>query len=337
MDQEKINASVNECISDNLTPKQDERDYITAKYSELQEIIGHQCLRSGSYARFTANTPVHDLDIIYPTSDSSLTENPSSLIQELCAQLESGYKKLGVDYIKSITPQTHSATVEFSDNHDGFSIDIVPAIELPETNEFGDPLYLVPEIGQLNRRNRELRYQEAAENPINWVKSDPRGYRKVAQDLNDQNPDFHHSAKLVKASRHAWKEVYGDEFKLKSFHLEQIVTIYMTNNPDACTIDAAIECFGLIAQYLDKPQIPDRADQNRFIDEYVANLSVEEKRPILQYASTSLQIANQLLSADNQVEVKRTLESLLNPKQKQASFSSASTTTVSQARQPWKD
>ncbi len=62
MNDQILNQAINHYIKENLSPKQEQRDYITAKYAELRDFLSGNCFQAGSYARYTATDPVHDLD-----------------------------------------------------------------------------------------------------------------------------------------------------------------------------------------------------------------------------------------------------------------------------------
>lgn len=331
MDDMTINSIVNRYVRDHVSPKPEQREYITEKYGELKGFLGGVCFRSGSYARYTAIDPVHDLDVIYPVTDLTVRDNPTTLLSKLRAQLELQYKGSPTK-IKRIYNQTHSVTIELADSPEGdFSIDVVPAIELSEKNEFGQPNYLVPEIQRLNHRNRQRRYEKAAEQPIGWIKSDPRGYVKAASNLNDANSDFRHAAKLLKGWRHACKITHEDGFRLKSFHIEQIVQHYFEANLTCSTVEAVIACLEELPNYLDQAQIPDRADSGRLIDEYVDELNDSERQLILKLQSAALDIASKIPSCDTEAAVIQNLESLLTIR-KPAIPPAARTVTP---QQPW--
>ena len=226
-------------------------------------------------------------------------------------------------------------TVEFADNSEDFSIDIVPAIELnDDRNEFDQPLYLVPEILRLNKYNRQRRYQEDADNPIQWIKSDPRGYIKAASDLNESNSDFRHTAKLLKSWRHACKIAYGDSFCFKSFHLEQIIYGHFIANIGVSTIDASVECVGAISDCLTESKYLDRADPNRYIDEYIGDLTSEQRQLILRLQAEAYEIIRILPGCQNEQEVVNCMEKLLLvSKQTEPSFTPATHPVT--PRQPW--
>ena len=59
---------------------------------------------------------------------------------------------------------------------------------------------------------------------MNLIHTDPRGYIEVAKQVNNSNDDFWKTVKFIKAWRNSCKEKY-DDFKLKSFHIEQVIII----------------------------------------------------------------------------------------------------------------
>jgi hypothetical protein len=246
MSDKEIDEVIIQYVKDNLSPKAIERDYITEKYEELKIFLKGSCFQSGSYARYTAISPVHDLDVIHPVFDITIEEDPGIVLDSVYSLLEEGYQNSKISKIKGINRQSHSITVEFADCENPFSIDVVPAIELADEplNEFDEPFYRVPEILLLNHTNRQKRY--ANEESIPWIKTDPRGYKRASKDLNDENPNFRYATIIAKSWRYQCKNVYGDSFKLKSFHLELIFHKYFTDNPDTSLTTAIIDGFGLV-------------------------------------------------------------------------------------------
>lgn len=336
MDDNSVNAVINKYVKDNLSPTEKERNYIASKYDELKIFLKCNCFRSGSFARYTAICPVHDLDVIHPVPDATIENNPGVVLDSLYALLDEGYSKSTISKIKSITRQSHSITVEFADSEEPFSIDIVPAIELTEEpmNEYGEPFYRVPEILRLNKFNRLHRYEMAEEKPIEWIKTDPRGYRRAAKELNDINPNFRHATKLGKGWRHICKVAYGDDFGFKSFHFELIFHKYFIDNPQATTLDAAIDCFGAITHSLSTPQFRDRADNNRFVDEYVNTMTPKEKQLILKLQADAYRTLRKIQSSSTPDEIRELLESLLDVK-KVTHTAVPVITAISTPHQPW--
>ena len=65
MKKDKFNAKFRE-YARTLSPQQSERDFIGKIYQSFNDLLGvNNCIQIGSYPRFTAITPVHDLDILY--------------------------------------------------------------------------------------------------------------------------------------------------------------------------------------------------------------------------------------------------------------------------------
>lgn len=335
MNDEAINQVINKYVRNHLSPKQEQREYISKKYDELQGFLKGSCFQSGSYARYTANDPVHDLDVIHPVADTTVQDDPSLVIDSLYATLEEHYANSNTQ-IKKIYRQSHSVTVAFADAPEEFSIDIVPSIELPnELNEYNQSLYLVPEILRLNKHNRQQRYEKLAETPMNWIKSDPRGYIKASSDLNEDNSDFRHSAKLLKAWRYICKMEYGDDFCLKSFHLEQIIFSGFSNTPGIITIEAITESLAAIPSYLTKAQIKDRADTDIYIDEYIEELTNAQKQLILRLQAEAYEIIRKLPGCKTEQEVIDSLGKLLAVRKKTAYSFVPPVVLPMLPRQPW--
>lgn len=336
MNDEQLNQIINKYISENLSPTQEQRDYITDKYEELKSILSGNCFQTGSYARFTAGNPVHDLDTFHPVRDASIQDDPSVVIDSLYGLLEKAYNESTTTKIKKISRQTHSVTIEFADAPQGeFSIDIVPAIELDEKNEYGDPLYCVPEILLLNKHNRQRRYEAADDKSMSWIKSDPRGYIKAASDLNNENSAFRHTSKFLKAWKHACKIVFSDAFRLKSFHLEQIIFHYFLDHPDATTLEAASDCIGSLPTFLSTPQFPDRANPENFIDGYITALTSEERKLILRLQAEAYDILRKIPGCTTEQEIINRIKTMLTIKKQSSPSSSGPSSRTIIPSPPW--
>ena len=70
-------------------------------------------------------------------------------------------------------------------------------------------------------------------------------------------------------------------FKLKSFHMEQVITAYFQKNLQLDIYDAVLQFFRDLPKLIEHAQIPDRADQSKNIDQYVEDLTDAEKRLII--------------------------------------------------------
>jgi len=311
----EISQFVDNYVRKNLSPKSEQRDYITKKYAELCGFLGSGCFQIGSYARFTAIDPVHDLDVIYVLPDTFVISHPEKAMEQLRQKLIDAYKNSKNSKVKEIIAQTHSVTIVFDDDDmpEPFSIDVVPAVAADdEINEFGDPIYLVPEILKASHQKRLERYENAARNPIGWIKSDPRGYISAARLLDTAtNGTFRKTVKVVKSWRHKEKVAHEDAFMLKSFHFELICVEFFTSNPRANTLEAITGTIALLADRLDAPHYPDRADNTQFIDQYIEDKMTDEARQlILGLQKEAAGLIAKLSEANSVTEVATLLDKL---------------------------
>jgi len=286
MTRSEINARLREYVRANLSPTPEQRSFVTSVYDSVQDVLGESvCLQIGSYARFTSITPLHDLDVLYILGDwDEAAHDPSEALSELKVCLENDYAN-PTEHRVEISLQTHSVTLRFLDgDEEVFAVDIVPAYTFG-TNEFGDDVYMVPELLTKSRQVRAQIYEEVAAGlrELGWIRSDPRGYTTVARQLNEANDDFRKTVKFIKKWRAVWKDE-DERFPLKSFHLEQIVTAYFGEDPET-----EVDIYGAVFQFfcelpdrISEPTIPDRADAERYIDDYLADLTDEERLLVIE-------------------------------------------------------
>lgn len=277
----KFNSKLRE-YAKTLSPKQTERDLINNIYESFNDLCGVvNCIQIGSYPRFTATTPVHDLDILYVIGiwDEN-NHTPSMALQSVFNKIISQYKNPTYYKVKA-TLQTHSVTIEFfSASGMALSVDIVPAYSYGK-NEFDQNKYKVPEV--IKERDHLLRKAltwDASDNS-SWIDSDPRGYIKVASEVG-QNPDFRKTVKFIKR----WKNNLCDAdntLKLKSFHLEQVVTKMFQRDQNMDIFDAIFEFFCDLPNVVKTPnQILDRVNNTKYIDDYLASLTKEQIEKIIK-------------------------------------------------------
>jgi hypothetical protein len=280
MTKDKFNSKLREHAK-MLSPKPNEQDLIGRVYQSFNDLFGiNNCIQIGSYPRFTAITPIHDLDILYILG--SWDENnhtPSATLQNLFNEINSSYIN-PTNYTKKTSLQTHSVTVEYWQNTNMIlSVDIVPAYS-NGINEFDQHTYKVPEVIKVSNHIKRNALNWDASDGHAWIKSDPRGYIKVATQVGI-NSDFRKTVKLVKR----WKNNLCDKdenLKLKSFHLEQVVTKIFKQNPDIEIFDAVFTFFINLPNVINAPnQIQDRANGGKFIDDYLAKLTLDQKDKIL--------------------------------------------------------
>ncbi len=290
MNKDKISAAFRKYVKDHLSPTFKERSFVATVYEALCSVLGaNHCLQIGSYPRFTANRPLHDLDVLYINGPwRGVIPNPAGLLNSLKSKIEKEFKN-PTQFVIKVSVQTHSITIAFLDgNEEVFAIDVVPAYPVAR-NEFGDDTYMVPELIRQRRMNRQEFYEELSRShrAMGWIKSDPRGYIEVARQVNLANNDFRKSAKFVKAWKCACKEL-NDMFKLKSFHMEQIITAYFQRNVQIDIYDAVFQFFRDLPKLIEQAQIPDRADNSINIDQYVDDLTDAERRLIIHARNTFL-------------------------------------------------
>ncbi|MEX0934933.1 MAG: hypothetical protein WDZ70_01230 [Candidatus Paceibacterota bacterium] len=285
MKKSEINTKLRE-FARTLSPTESERDVVSDLYASFQSLLGStNCLQVGSYPRFTAVTPIHDLDILYVIGEwhtdwPTDSYTPDEVISQLVSNIKNSFVKPEGSRILEINKQTHSVSVVFKFGEQEISVDVVPAYSYG-TNEFGQPTYRVPELLKKNSHaaRREM-YQAKMANAkhVGWIKSDPRGYISVATAVG-QNSDFRKAVKIIKYWKHQLVQA-NKNLKLKSLHLEQVVTLYFQKNPGGTIFDALFTFFvdfpntALVAN-----QIGDRANPHKFIDDYIEKLSpgVREK------------------------------------------------------------
>ncbi len=292
MTQETISKLLRDYVRNNLSPKDAERLLISNLYDSLKIILGESnCLQIGSYPRFTAITPLHDLDVLYIIGDTqSSIATSQEVLNDLYNRLNEEYQSPTSHNVK-IEYQTHSITILFFEN-DGddvlFSLDIVPAIK-HEVNEFGLDKYLVPELLKVRPSRRKHLYQELSQDhkEMGWIPTDPRGYIEMSRTINDQNSDFRKTVKFIKGWKHAVK-TKDSNFKFKSFHIEQIVIQYFFQNVQMDIYSAIFHFFCDLPKHISSPQITDRADSTKYIDAYIEDMTEAEKEKILNAADNFL-------------------------------------------------
>lgn len=268
-----------------LAPQQNERNLISKVYQSFNDLLGiNNSIQIGSYPRFTAITPVHDIDILYILGDwDEDSHDPSTALQELNDKINEDYKN-PTNYEITISLQTHSATVSYLENgEEFFSVDIVPAYIFSK-NEFGEDTYKVPEIARKKHsKNRIEYYQKLSQEyrEMGWIASDPRGYIKIASKTDQlTNGEFRKTAKIIKKWKNNLVDV-DNNLKLKSFHLEQVITGFFQENQRLEIFDAIFEFFTYLPEIVSNPnQINDRANNSKFIDDYLEEFTEVQKEKI---------------------------------------------------------
>jgi len=328
-DQEK-NNQIATYSREYLSPTKEQRARVSTRYEELKGFLKGSCFMSGSYARFTAVRPPKDLDVIWVCFDERITREPRPILDALTENLIEAYRLNSNERVK-FEVQDHSITIIFLDDPDDFSIDVVPAAETSRKNEFGDPIYCVPEIQKLSHIQRRAFHGTAQ-----WIYSDPKGYIVEAQKLEDQTDGrFRRSAKVVKAWRQKHKKELGDDFKLKSFHVEQLVVRHLKQRPGDTILQVLRAVFGSLNRAIEAPAIPDRANSDAFIDQYVADLTHAEKAKILSLQQGAFRIVAQLEAATSGDEIDKLMAELTQVAAKASPAFVAPAVVIARPAQPY--
>lgn len=292
-----------------LSPTTAEQALISKVYESINDLLGtSNCIQIGSYPRCTAITPIHDLDIlnILGRWDEN-SHSPEAALRQLHTSLTTNYEN-PTAYTAKFSLQTHSVTIEFfSGNELVLSVDIVPAYTF-STNDFGQATYKVPEV--IKQKNHQQRHQTQW-NPYQdgWIHSDPRGYLSVATEVG-QNNDFRKAVKIAKDWKFRLKDA-DEDLNLKSFHLEQVITRMFQENELLDLADAIFSFFVAIPDVINTAdQIADRANPNKYIDDYVADFTQAQKAKIIRARD------NVLIALEN-IKPATNISSVLEPNFKQ--------------------
>ena len=303
MTSNEIDESLKRYVRNNLSPTQDQQDYVGKKFDEIDDFLAGECFQTGSFARETAVQPIHDLDVIWITDDEAIWDDTESLMQQLAADIEEQYKEFS-DTQPEVKVQTHSITLLFNDLDDQeFSIDVVPATPTRFRNEIGDPIYKVPEVIKRSHSQRQKFYDtHASPSEVGWTYTDPKGYIAQAVGLDDVSDGNHRkAAKFLKAWRNELKAKHGDQMKLKAFHLEQVCTEEFKKNPKMTTYEAVRYCLLLLPDYIrSAPHIADRAyiamNKDKHIDDYLDLNNGKVTQVQKELLITEVALANEKMS-----------------------------------------
>lgn len=285
MKKDRINSLLRNFVKTELSPTQDDIIFVSKIYQSFNELLGtNNCIQIGSYPRYTAVKPMHDLDILYIIGDwNSANIIPKQLLTELAERFEKEYKN-PTSYKLNIEVQTHSISFKYMQNENEiFAVDLVPALK-SGINEFGKSMFYVPEIIKFHRGNKRADYYKNAietHKSIDWIKTDPIGYIEVAANINQQNEDFRKCVKFVKGWKNAAKSK-NENFKLKSFHLEQLITRDYKINSSLEIFDSIFKFFTSLKKDIESPNIRDRADGTKYIDNYIEDITSSERELIHQ-------------------------------------------------------
>jgi hypothetical protein len=281
-----FDSKFREYVKQHIALTETEKSFVSKIYQSFQNLLDtNKTLQIGSYSRFTAIRPLHDLDILYILGNwNEQNHNPDKALKELLEKIKKEYLNPTSYKIEQFL-QTHSVTIVFKNNSNEkiFSVDIIPAY-ISSQNEFQQDTYKVPEV--LRKKygdNRAEFYKKLSQEQkeMDWIKTDPRGYIEIAKQLNQENSDFRKTVKFIKAWKNSCKDKYED-FKIKSFHIEQVITKYFQEKTDLEIFDIIFKFFVEIPQIIEAPKIKDRANNDKYIDDYLNALTDEQREKIIQ-------------------------------------------------------
>ncbi len=285
MKKDRFNSKLREYVKEEISPRTEERQFISAIYDSFKTVLNQSCIQIGSYPRFTSTRPLHDLDILWILGNwNEQIHNPSETLKELVLKIKKDYVN-PTDYdLEVLPPRSHSITISFKDRtEEVFSVDIVPAYIFSK-NEFNDDTYKVPEILRKRRGKKRTEYYQTLlheQKEMDWIITDPRGYIEIAKNVNQLNTDFRKTVKFAKAWKNSCK-ARDDSFQLKSFHIEQVITNYFQEDTPFTIFDGLFKFFVSLPQLLDTAQIKDRANNESYIDAYVSDLTRGQKERIIE-------------------------------------------------------
>ena len=273
-----IEKQIRKYVDENIKPTQDENNEVSEHYSEISHLLekhGYYTFRTWSYARWTAISPVNDLDIICESDNQDIADFMNWEKWEwLYRILSEKYWEDNIDF------QSHSIGITFPDNEGDFSIDVVIAQKIEELNEFGSNLYIVPTFLYKTKAQRIEIYKNIKENwgDINLKKSDPKWYKKQMKEIKDGNDSIIYATRLLKKWKCWIKESYymENERFLKSFHLEEILKKQAVS-------DTNLDILWLLNAWITNANlsfanIPDRADKDVMIDWYIDDENFDNNR-----------------------------------------------------------
>jgi len=321
--------------------KAEVKNFIRRNYRILKRFLNGTTFQSGSYARKTAIQPVNDLDVIWVMPNElrsdiqTIQKDVKSILDEYSQLIQSGFLGKGVP-VKT-TPQEHSILIEFKERSDNLTMDVVPAVKLEQSrvDTVGKPFYAIPEVGIKKRQYRTKIIEEfkSMGKSVRWIKTDPKGYRELGKVMQKRHPYFKPVVKILKKWKNNVKKRYADgEFKLKSFHIEQIVYKLLESHACASGIELLTDFFTNLPFYIEQPRITDLAQEGtdvRYIDNYIKDLTEVQKANLnfrvkcAQYLLHDLQ--NELLDPNRIFEI---IDRLVSPEEHIQAYGYSISTTL---------
>lgn len=271
---------------------------VTSKYKELVEEFQKELkilptedeenkppyFLTGSYRRHTMIRPPKDVDLFIVLDngeyqDSKLNDliTPIAFIVKLRTTLESIFA--GDDEIE-IEEQRHSVTVVYSGT---FSIDVIPAFETDDGEAYKIP---DTETGQNGR----------------YITSNPKTHYEYINEINEstsvgEEKRFKRVVRLLKFVKR--KRFNEEPTKIRSFHFELLAAKILGAGKINSYAEGINDFFSVAGNYFNQASIPDPANEENVVDDYIDELEPQARESIKTGLSELRQISNKAIELEN--------------------------------------
>lgn len=204
---------------------------------------------TGSYIRHTMIRPPKDVDFFVVLDKGDYTDqNLGILIKpvKLLEKLEQTLSHIASELGGTMEPQEHSITVKYDDD---FSIDVIPAFEADEGND-----YLIP-----------------SRSTDKYLVSNPKVHADIVSEHNEETADgdIKRFRKIVRILKSLKKDVFNeDPLKLKSFHMEMLAARIFEGETITSIASGLNTYFSEITKHLIEECCVDYANETNFVDDY---------------------------------------------------------------------
>jgi tRNA nucleotidyltransferase (CCA-adding enzyme) len=95
MNGSELSAKLRDYVKSRVSPTLAERELVAKLYAAVREALGDKCYLVGSFARFTASRPMHDIDVVFVSGDFEEDRlNPSSTLNWLHSEFREHFSHL---------------------------------------------------------------------------------------------------------------------------------------------------------------------------------------------------------------------------------------------------
>jgi len=271
---------------------------VTSKYTELVEKLQRELkilptedeenkpsyFLTGSYRRHTMIRPPKDVDLFivldsgeYQDSELNDLITPKALIAKLKTALKGVFADDGEIEVEE---QQHSVTVVYSET---FSIDVIPAFETDDGKAYKIPDTETGQNGRYIISNPKIHYEYINEINESTSVGEKKRFKKIARLL-----------KFVK--RRKFNE---EPTKIRSFHFELLAAKILGDGKINSYAEGINNFFSMAGNYFDKASIPDPANEENMVDDYVNELDSQARESIKSELNELHQISNKAIELEN--------------------------------------